>query len=320
MRFAVERGDFGEGDREKLLVERMQTTKTGKPFMFERSVPGGATVEVRYAPMQGGGFVCTLVDITERKQFETALAELNEKLLAQTTELQRSNEELEQFAYVASHDLQEPLRTIGSYCQLLQRRYKGKLDADADEFISFAVEGAKRMQVLINDLLKYSRVGTRGKAFEPADCNVVFNDVLANLRQAIDEGGAVVTSDPLPTIPGDMVQLGQLFQNLIGNAIKFRGEAPPTVHVSARAEGDETVFSVRDNGIGIDVRHRERIFQIFQRLHERGKYPGTGIGLAVCRKIVARHGGRIWIESAPEQGSTFRFTLTPQTGSPHDNT
>jgi PAS domain S-box-containing protein len=312
MRFAIERGDFGGGDREQLLMERLRTTKATEPFMFERAAPGGATLEVRYAPMQGGGFVCTIADITARKQFETALAELNEKLMAQTTELQRSNEELEQFAYVASHDLQEPLRSIGSYCQLLQRRYKGKLDKDADEFIDFAVEGAKRMQVLINDLLKYSRVGTRGKAFEPTDCNAVFKDAIANLRQAIDEAGATVTADPLPSISGDSVQLGQLFQNLIGNAVKFRGEEPPKVHVSARDEGAETVFSVRDNGIGIDARHADRIFQIFQRLHERGKYPGTGIGLAVCKKIVARHGGRIWVESTPGEGSTFHFTLAPK--------
>ena len=251
-------------------------------------------------------------DITARKKFETALADLNEKLMGQTKELQRSNEELEQFAYVASHDLQEPLRSIGSYCQLLQRRYKGKLDKDADEFINFAVEGAKRMQVLINDLLKYSRVGTRGKAFEPTDCNDVFHDAVANLRQAIDEAGVAVTADPLPSISGDTVQLGQLFQNLIGNAVKFRGKEPPKVHVSARVEEGETVFSVRDNGIGIDARHAERIFQIFQRLHERGRYPGTGIGLAVCKKIVARHGGRIWVESTPDEGSDFRFTLAPK--------
>jgi len=262
--------------------------------------------------MPGGGFVCTMTDITARKEFETALAQLNERLLGQTKDLQRSNEELEQFAYVASHDLQEPLRSIGSYCQLLQRRYKGKLDKDADEFIDFAVDGAKRMQVLINDLLKYSRVGTRGKPFEATDCNTVFGDAVSNLHQAIEEAGAVVTSDPLPVVSGDGVQLGQLFQNLIANAIKFRGDVSPNIHVSVRKEGGEDVFSVRDNGIGIDARHAERIFQIFQRLHERGKYPGTGIGLAVCKKIVARHGGRIWVESTPGAGSNFRFTLAPR--------
>ena len=315
MRFAIKRGDFGDGDPEQLLMERLKTTEAREPFSFERSAPGGLTLEVRYSPMPGEGFVCTMTDITARKQFETALAELNERLLAQTYDLQRSNEELEQFAYVASHDLQEPLRSIGSYCQLLQRRYKGKLDKDADQFIDFAVEGAKRMQVLINDLLKYSRVGTRGKPFAPTDCNAVFNDAVSNLRQAIEESGAVITSDPLPIVSGDAVQLGQLFQNLIANAIKFRGETAPKIHVSAPAYGEQTVFSVRDNGIGIDARHGERIFQIFQRLHERGKYPGTGIGLAVCKKIVTRHGGRIWVESRPGEGSDFRFTLEPHVDS-----
>jgi light-regulated signal transduction histidine kinase (bacteriophytochrome) len=168
------------------------------------------------------------------------------------------------------------------------------------------------MQVLIMDLLKYSRVGTRGKPFEPTDCDAVLNDALANLRQAIQESGAAITHDPLPTVAGDAVQLGQLFQNLIANAIKFRSEAAPSIHVTAREEDGETVFSVRDNGIGIDVRHAERVFQIFQRLHERGRYPGTGIGLAVCKKIVARHGGRIWVESSPGEGSTFHFTLAPR--------
>jgi PAS domain S-box-containing protein len=312
MRFAVERGDFGAGDREQLLAERLKTTEAKEPFMFERAAPGGSTLEVRFAPMSNGGFVCTMADITARKEFETALAELNGRLLAQTQELRRSNEELEQFAYVASHDLQEPLRSIGSYCQLLQRRYKGKLDKDADEFIDFAVDGAKRMQVLMNDLLKYSRVGTRGKPFEATDCNAVFNDAVSNLRQAIEEAGATVVCDPLPIVSGDAVQLGQLFQNLIANAIKFRGEAAPKVHVSASDEGGETIFSVKDNGIGVDARHADRIFQIFQRLHERGKYPGTGIGLAVCKKIVARHGGRIWVESAPGAGAEFRFSLAPK--------
>jgi light-regulated signal transduction histidine kinase (bacteriophytochrome) len=240
--------------------------------------------------------------------------------MGQTKELQRSNEELEQFAYVASHDLQEPLRSIGSYCQLLQRRYKGKLDKDADEFIGFAVDGAKRMQVLINDLLKYSRVGTRGKAFEPTDCNLLIRETISNLRQAIEDQSAEVTVDELPTVEGDAVQIGQLFQNLIANAIKFRGDAPPKVHVSAQAENGEIVLSVKDNGIGIDPRHADRIFQIFQRLHERGKYPGTGIGLAVCKKIVTRHAGRIWVESVPGQGSDFRFTLAPRYGQREEGT
>jgi light-regulated signal transduction histidine kinase (bacteriophytochrome) len=320
MRFGVERGDFGDGDKEKLLVERLKTTEAAEPFMFERPAPGGKTLEVRYSPMPGGGFVCTLTDITARKEFEQALEGMTVRLLAQHKELQRSNEELEQFAYVASHDLQEPLRSISSYCQLLQRRYKGKLDKDADEFIGFAVDGAKRMQVLINDLLKYSRVGTRGKAFEPTDCNKVFHETVSNLRQAIEESGAEVTSDPLPTVEGDPVQLGQLFQNLIANAIKFRDEAVPKVHVSAHEENGETVVSVKDNGIGIDPRHAERIFQIFQRLHERGKYPGTGIGLAVCKKIVTRHGGRIWVESEPGRGSNFRFTLAPRHGQREEGT
>jgi PAS domain S-box-containing protein len=320
MRFGVQRGDFGDGDKEKLLVERLKTVEAREPFMFERAAPGGKTLEVRYSPMPGGGFVCTLSDITARKEFENALAELNEKLMGQTKELQRSNEELEQFAYVASHDLQEPLRSIGSYCQLLQRRYKGKLDKDADEFIGFAVDGAKRMQVLINDLLKYSRVGTRGKAFESVDCNQLVREAISNLRQAIEDAGAEVTADELPTLDGDAVQLGQLFQNLIANAIKFHGAEPPKVHVSAHAENGEIVLSVRDNGIGIDPRHAERIFQIFQRLHERGKYPGTGIGLAVCKKIVTRHGGRIWVESVPGQGSDFRFTLAPRFGQREEGT
>jgi len=241
------------------------------------------------------GIRCTIQDITERKRAEEELA--------------RSNKELEQMAYVASHDLQEPLRMVTSYVQLLARRYKGKLDGDADEFIGFAVDGAARMQQLINDLLTYSRVGTRGKKFEPTDCEIILGQVLENLQIAIEEKRAIVTHDPLPTILADNVQLGQLFQNLIGNAIKFQGHEPPHVHVSASHNENGWVFSVRDNGIGIAPEYAERIFVIFQRLHTREKYPGTGIGLAVCKKIVERHGGRIWVESQPGKGATFYFTV-----------
>jgi PAS domain S-box-containing protein len=224
-------------------------------------------------------------------------------------ELRRSNAELEQFAYVASHDLQEPLRTVASYCQLLDKRYGPKLDTQAREYLGFAVDGAKRMQRLITDLLAFSRVGTRGKPFAPTDLNAVFADAIANLDRAIQDQAAQISCDALPTVNGDAVQLAQLFQNLIGNAIKFRGAAAPVVRVGMEGEGDARVFSVVDNGIWIDPQHRERIFQIFQRLHERDKYDGTGIGLAVCKKIVERHGGRIWVEDAPGGGCAFRFTL-----------
>jgi light-regulated signal transduction histidine kinase (bacteriophytochrome) len=248
------------------------------------------------------------LDITERKEAE-------EELAARAEDLRRSNSELEQFAYVASHDLQEPLRMVASYTQLLGRRYTGKLDSDADEFIAYAVDGANRMQKLINDLLEYSRVGTRGRELTSVESGTALEDALANLRVAIEESGArVVLAGELPSVMGDQTQLVQLFQNLIANAIKFGGEGSRVeVEVGASRQGSgEWVFWVRDEGIGIEEQYVERIFKIFQRLHAKGDYGGTGIGLAVCKKIVERHGGRIWAESEGlGKGATFYFTLRP---------
>jgi len=228
-------------------------------------------------------------------------------------ELKRSNEELERFAYVASHDLQEPLRMIRNYVELLGRRYRGKLDADADDFIGFAQDGATRMQRLIEDLLSYSRVNTRGAELQPTDATVALTRALANLHLVIAETGATITHDALPVLPADSSQLEHVFQNLIGNALKFRGADPPVIHVAMAQRDGEAVFDVRDNGIGIDPQYFDRIFVIFQRLHGREQYPGTGLGLAITKRIIERHGGRIWVESQPGQGSTFFFAL-PATG------
>ena len=278
--------------------------------LYGRSKDGSNfPVEISLSPLktEEGILVTTAIrDITKRKQTEEAMERYAE-------ELARSNAELEQFAYVASHDLQEPLRMVVSYLQLLKKRYRDKLDTDAEEFIEFAVDGATRMRKLTDDLLEYSRVGTRGKEFKPTDLEAVFDDAVANLKSQIEENGTVLTHEPLPTVMVDDIQLTQLYQNLIGNAIKFRSDRPPEIHVEAERKDGEWLFSVEDNGIGIDSKHAERIFVLFQRLHGRREYTGTGMGLAICKKIVERQGGRIWVESEPGKGSTFYFTI-PDSG------
>jgi signal transduction histidine kinase len=251
-----------------------------------------------------------------RLQAEAAVHEANDELERQAQELMRSNAELQQFAYVASHDLQEPLRMISSYTQLLQRRYGERFEPEAKEFMEFVVDGATRMKQLIEDILAYSRVGTRTREFKSVQCDAALGKALVNLRGSIEAKAATVTSDPLPALRGDEVQLVQLFQNLIGNALKFKGEGAPRIHVSAAERQDAWEIAVRDNGIGIDPQYFERIFMVFQRLHSKGEYPGTGIGLAICKKVVDRHGGRIRVESKPGEGSTFYFTL-PKRGENH---
>ena len=280
-----------------------------------------------------GSYMCTLYmqnkflgrrisnrDITDRKTTEEELRKYREhleelvkqrtaELEKMTNELRRSNAELQQFAYVASHDLQEPLHVIKGFLNLFEKRYKDKLDEKGREFIGFTIDGAKRMQNLIRDLLEYSRVGHKGKEFKPTECSVILERVLFNLKMAIEERGAQVTYDNLPTIMADATQFTSLFQNLIGNAIKFQGAEAPRVHISAERKGDEWLFSVSDNGIGIDPKFIDKIFVVFHRLHTRNEYPGTGIGLALCKKIVEHHGGHIWVESELLKGSTFYFTL-----------
>ncbi len=256
-------------------------------------------------PLTGYGIWVSWKLGRERNELVKARQDLEESV----AELGRSNADLQQFAYVASHDLQEPLRMVSSYTQLLAKRYKGKLDADADEFIAFAVDGAGRMQKLIQDLLAYSRVSTGGRRFEPTSVGIVLNSALNNLLNAVKESRAEITHDPLPAVMGDEKQLVQLFQNLLSNAVKFSREQPPRIHVSAKRSVGEWVFSIHDNGIGIDPQYADRIFVIFQRLHTREEYPGTGIGLAICKKIVERHGGRMWVESELGKGATFYFTI-----------
>jgi signal transduction histidine kinase len=246
---------------------------------------------------------------TLNADLERRVADRTAELSERAKELARSNSELQQFAYVASHDLQEPLRMVASFTQLLAKRYSEKLDDDAREFINYAVDGATRMQTLISDLLNYSRVGTQGKPLVPTDCDALLKRVVESIQFKIEESGAKIECDPMPMVMADSQQLGQLFQNLLTNAIKFHGEEPPHVWISAERIGIDWKISVRDNGIGISQEHSDRIFIIFQRLHTKTEYPGTGIGLAICKKIVERHGGRIWVEPSAGRGSTFCFTI-----------
>jgi PAS domain S-box-containing protein len=248
------------------------------------------------------GAVVTFRDISERKQAEEELKKLSD-------ELARSNADLQHFAFTASHDLQEPIIVVAGFVKLLAKRYKGKLDEKADEFIDHAINGTERMQVLIKDLLDYSRVGSKGKSYTSTDCLSALDNAVFNLQIAIKESGAVITHDDLPNVMADSLQLARLFQNLISNAIKFRGKEAAKIHLSSRQKEDEWIFSIKDNGIGIDPKFSEQIFVMFQRLHTKKEYPGTGIGLATCKKIIEHHGGRIWVESEQGKGSTFYFTI-----------
>lgn len=321
---------FGPGSTEHYMPIVQKIMKEGIPFSYEDYFPQ-LDKHFRFTSVPvGNHFITTGADITEIKKFQKELQTSNEDLQATTEELQTSHEELiqtqgelrelidklevsnrelEQFAYVASHDLQEPLRMVGSFTQLLERRYKGQLDDDADDYIGFIIEGSHRMKYLIDDLLAFSRLNTEAKEFKLTDLENALADVLLNLKQSIEENKAIITHDHLPIIMADSSQIRQVFQNLISNAIKFHSEEPPKIHISAQRSGNEWLFRISDNGIGIDLEHQKKIFNIFNRLHTREEYEGTGIGLSICKKIVERHGGRIWVESEPGRGSTFYFTI-----------
>lgn len=286
---------------------------------LEAWAPGGERfpVEITFSPLstEDGVLITSAIrNISERKRAEEQIHQLNtnleERVLERTEALLRSNEELQQFAYVASHDLQEPLRNVSIYAQLLAKRYHGQLQGDADQFIEFIVESAQRMEKLIHDLLDFSQVESRGSDFfTKMRCEEALDDAIRNLHSLIEESGAIVTRDPLPTLVGDPIQWTRLFQNLVVNSIKYRSEEAPRIHVSVDGSGREWLFSVKDNGIGIEPQYAEKVFGIFKCLQPRDKPSGSGMGLAICRKIVSRHEGRIWVEPTTGKGATFCFTV-----------
>jgi PAS domain S-box-containing protein len=301
--------DFTDHEKAKKVYEEVFKEGLVSDYALEIKHRDGSITPVLYNASvyqdESGEIISVFAaarDITQRQKAEKML-----KL--KIGELKRSNEELEQFAYISSHDLQEPLRMITIYLQLLQKKYQGHLDEKADKYIHFAVDGASRMQNLINDLLEYSRVGAGNKEPERIDCEFILNKVLSDLKMVIKENNATVSHDPLPELMADSIQIMQVFQNLILNEIKLHGEETPKIHIAAEKKASEWVFSVQDNGIGIDPQYLERIFEIFKRLNSRDRYPGTGMGLAIYKKIIERHGGRIWVESELGKSSTFYFTL-----------
>ena len=299
---AAERGYMGDGDPDETTATYLREIDFSDQYRGELHAPGGRVLDHRREKKPGGGVVNTFTDITELKRAEMALEK-------RAGELARSNADLEQFAYVASHDLQEPLRMVASYCQLLQRRYADNLDERANEYIEFAVDGAQRMKQLVDDLLAYSRAGQAESSRESVAADNALESVLKNLGPVITENDAEITSDELPTVHVRPGELTQIFQNLIGNAIKYRSEDPPRVHVSAMPQDGQYEFSISDNGIGISSDYAGKVFQIFQRLHTKQEYPGTGIGFAICKKIIESNDGKIWFEPSADGGTIFHFTL-----------